>query len=272
MSRGRNWLRVVAIGAGVLTLTLVLVALRFPWDRFTPMVEEVASQAAGRPIQIERIEIALSTIGPSLVASGVSVPVGPGPPIRFDVIYARPAFAFDWLQGAPLFRLRATGPALGFDGLAGTLRITGRAESADVMGLPWPGSPMANGAVTANLDLRFEASTLIGSASLEGRDGALFPPSLPVAVPYDRLTGELVLSTAGIELAPLRLEGPMLTAHTTGNIQIAAGGAASAGLALEVLLERVDPTLASLAGAGGQSLAAGRRLTVSGTASRPIVR
>lgn len=272
MSRPRPWLRGVAIAAAAVVATLLLVALRFPWDRLAPAAESALSEAAGHPVRIEGLGFGIGIAGPALEVRGVAIAWPDGRSVAFETIALRPAFSLDWLSGAPVLRIVAQGPMASFDGVAGPRRVEGRIVSREVAALPWRGEPIVSGALEATLDLAIDAGTVRGTATVSGRDGAIFPPNLPVVIPFDRVRADFALEGDAIRVAPLRLEGPMVSATATGTVVPGPGDPSRAQLDVAIEIRELDPVLGALVTSGGQALAPGRRLTLSGTLANPRIR
>ena len=277
MSLGARFLRGLAIATGVLLLILVLIAARFPWERFAPTVSARASQASGIPIEIGGFEFSVGRLGISILATDVHVGWPDAAGLQFPLVAARPAVALDWLRGDPALRLLTEDGPADFDGTVTARRASGRLDVQRAEDLPWPEDPPIAGSFQADLALEFgrgsdTAATLTGGVDVAGADGAIFPPGIPVAIPFDRLAASLVFTPAGLELTPLHVEGPMVSGSVTGTLEPRRGDWGQAALDLSAVVDRVDPGLSTMLANNGVDLSPGRRFSIGGTASAPLIR
>ena len=264
--------RRLLIAAGALTLTLVFAAARFPWERLTPTAERVASEAAGRTVQLGALDLELGALGIAAVASDVRVDWPAGGETTFRSVAARPALSLSWLSGDPLLRILTQGGAGDFDGVAGPHRIEGSLVVPEAAELPWTSEPVLTGALRGELELTLAPGGILGDLELEGSNGTLLPPGLPVAVPFDRLTASVGVNEAGLVIETLVLEGPLAGGRVTGTIKPPAGRWAVARLDLEVELDHFDPGLGAVLLQYGLDLRPGSRLTIQGTVANPRIR
>ena len=264
--------RRLRIAAGALALTVVFVAARFPWQRLTPAAERIATEAAGRPVQLGAVGLEWGTLGVAAVANEVRVSWPEGAETAFRSVAARPALSLSWLSGDPLLRILTEGGPGDFDGVAGPHRIEGSLSVPEAGELPWTFEPPVTGPLRGDLELTLAPGLILGGLELEGRDGSLLPPGLPVAVPFDRLSASVSLTPKGLVLDPLVLEGPLASGRVTGTIEPPGGRWAVARLDLVVEIDHFDPGLGAALSQYGFDLRAGSRLTIQGTATHPRVR
>ena len=276
MSRGGRSLRVIAIAAAAVLLTLVLIAARLPWDRFAPVVSARVTAATGVPVEIGGFRFALGPLGASIVARDVHVAWPDAAGMRFGRVAARPALSTDWFFGAPALRLRTEDSPADFDGVLSPRRASGRLQVEAADALPWPGEAPTSGRFDADLALDFtreDAVTRVaGEIEATGFDGAIFPPGVPVAIPFDRLEATLAIADGSLILEPVELTGPMVSGSVSGTVDPTAGAWSSAQLDLAVVIEDVDRGLASMLDNAGVDLAPGRQLSIRGSAASPVIR
>lgn len=266
-ARGR-----IAVAFGALLLTLVFAATRFPWDRFAPVLSSAASEAAGVRVELGSLELAWGALGVAMIASDVRVDWPAGDGTRFAAVAVRPAASLGWLRGEPVLRVRTRGGPGDFDGIAGTTRVTGTLEVAEAGDLPWTIEPPITGAFTSELDLAIATDRITGAVLLAGTGGSLLPPGLPIAIPFDQLTGTLRLTERGLALDPVVVAGPLASGRVTGSIDPPGGRWQVAILDLVVDLDHFDPDLAAMIQSFGLKLAPGTRITIQGTAANPRIR
>jgi len=277
MSLGGRLLRGLAIAAGALLLTFILIAARFPWDRLAPTVSAQATEASGVPIEIGGFEFSFGKLGVSLLATDVHIGWPDATGLDFPRVAARPAFTLDWFSGNPALRvLTENGPA-NFNGVVTRERAEGRLAVPEAEALPWRQDAPVAGAFRAKLALRFgqdEASgtQVLGDVDVTGSDGSIFPPGIPVAIPFDLLDATLAFTPTGLELSPLHVDGPMVSGSVTGTLHPRSGNWERAGLDLTVVIDRVDRGLSGMLAGTGVDLTPGRQFAIRGTAAAPVVR
>ncbi len=257
---------------GALTLTLLFVAARYPWDELAPSVERLASEAAGVRIDVAAIGFGLGSLGAAAHATDVRIAWPAGQEIRFERVSIRPAFSLAWLSGEPRLRILTVGGPGDFDGVAGRSEIDGSFQIPEASALPWTVEPPITGPVDGNLALSISSGQPTGTIHFEASDGSLLPPGLPVAIPFDRLSAELALDASGLSLAPLVVEGPLAAGKVAGTVVPQAGRWEAARLDLVVDLDHFDPGLGRMMQSYGMKLSAGSRLTIQGTAANPRIR
>lgn len=260
------------VAFGALALTLAFAAARFPWHELTPRVETLASEAAGVQIQLGRIGFGVGPLGVAAHGADVRIAWPAGEELLFERIHVRPALSFSWLTGEPSLRILTEGGPGDFDGVASGSGVTGSFDVEEGEALPWTLEPPITGSLVGLLDLAFANGEVAGSVEFEGREGSLLPPGLPVAIPFDRLTAVIELTTTGVSLAPVVVEGPLAAGRVTGTIVPPAGRWEVARLDLVVELDHFDEALGQMMRNYGLDLAAGTRLTIQGTAANPRIR
>jgi type II secretion system protein N len=223
----------------------------------------------------------LSLAGPVLEAGPLRATWPDGTVFDVERARVRPAWALSWLRGVPSIHLDLDGSA---GNVEGTLRtgaeaaFVGEIEGLDLARLPFGGSQLGDAPLTgrldAEIDVASQAGAWAGEVRFQARDGSLATAELPMAVPFETLTGALVLGQAGdLQVRDVALAGPMVALRASGSVG-AVTNPARAPLALEVDLEVADPNLRPVVASVGIPLdGQGRaRLNVGGTLAAPLLR
>jgi type II secretion system protein N len=267
----------VALACGFLVAVFTL--LLFPWDRFGAGLAQQLSAATGAEVALGGLEGALSLGGPALRARDVRLRWPDGAQLELRSAGIRPAWSFSWLRGQPAVHVDLAGPA---GQIAGTLwpgldAFDGSVEGLDPAALParfFGGEfPPLTGRVDATGSVSAADGILTGRLALSARDGALVLPESPVAIPFERLQGELSREPSGAAtLHRIDLEGPLVSLEGRGSLA-AASDLAQAAVDLELTVRRVDPALGPALSALGvpASAARGGVVRVSGTLGAPEV-
>jgi type II secretion system protein N len=264
--------------AGVLLVTC-FIYLGFPYDHLAEYIAAEMGRETGVRLAIREIEPRLQLAGPGLEATGVSARWNDGGELQLDRALLRPAWSLSWLRGSPAIHLEIAGPAGEAEGtltLDGAGAWEGELRGADLAALPisalWPGAAI-EGSMGALVDLHLREGGPVGALAFEARDGSLAAPGLGMALPYERIQGELEFGgEAFATVKLLRLEGPVLTAEVTGALG-KARRFESAPLALTARLD-VKPPLRSLFQSAGIRVSRDgtARIRISGTPARPVLR
>jgi len=203
------------------------------------------------------------------------------PDFRVERLTMRPAWSLQWFSGTPAVYLDLKSEIGNGKGTL-TIGYTGGWEG-EIRGLQLGELPLdavmqsfsLDGTLDADVDLHGrtpdEGGGLIGQVSFELKDGTVGGADLPLALPFDKLAGELqFLEQSVIRLVKLELAGPMLDAKAEGEI----GGSDTAQerpLDLSIDYELHDPDLAAMLGLGGRRNGP-QKLTVTGTLASPVFR
>lgn len=263
-------------------LTAGFVFFRFPYERLEEPIADLIANATGAEVRIGGLGPHLGLLGPGLRAESV-VANRPGEPRQtFEHAVVRPAWSLSWFSGTPSIHLELmgdVGSAAGTLQLGDTLAWDGELRELDASLLPLAdllGGLGFSGRLNADLDISGGAAgepPIIGTLKFDIHDGTLLPPKLPVALPFDTLSGEVVFggeSYAAIE--SLSIEGPMLRARLEGEIGNEPGGSASLDLVAS-LQTNSEPVRSLLSGYGVETDASGAAsIHIGGTISRPSVR
>lgn len=268
--------RRLAWALGIAALFLIFLAARFPYDRLLPRATTAAGAALGAEVTIASLGLGFGRGGPEAVARDLRLHWPGSLPLALERVAVRPAWSLDWLRGRPRWHLAAAGPPGRFDGTVAADRVDGRFAGIDVGALPWTAlgaSPPLDGPLSGSADLLATDGVWSGAIDLASEAGSVDFGGLPVAIPYQRLEGRILVDPARIELRGARLEGPMVTAAFEGTATPRPGPSSSWPLALDVRIEHVDPALRQhLVPLGIRLDREGRAtLHVSGTLAAPIL-
>lgn len=270
--------RVLAIAAAACALTGYFVVTGFPYDRLTPRVERIVTDATGARVEIDRLELGLTWLTPQLRAWDVDVAWPGGPRVQLDRLRVHPAWSLSWLRGAPALVVALRSPAGEVDGtvvVGGEPSFRGTLRQVQLGQLPiaeLAAGASLDGRADADLDLQLGADGRpVGSARFTIGDGSLSLPVLPIGVPFESLRGDLVLGGDAIaRIAALELVGPLVGLVAKGTIGQAAAWEA-APLAIEAKLDAREPTVRTLLRGQGVALDAEGKaeLTIGGTLGSP---
>jgi type II secretion system protein N len=270
--------RRAALAAGCLLLTALFVLRGFPYESAAASLSAALSRATPLVVTFAEVGPHLSPLGPGLAARGVRVAAPDGTTLRIDGLRVRPAWSLEWLRLRPALRVFADLAGGSLDGtlvLGRGVGFRGSLAGIDLAQLPigalWPGAALS-GRLDATLDLAPGAAGPEGPVALEARQGSANVPRLPVPLPFETLTGALVLGgDAWLRIDALALAGPGVRASVAGTLGHAEAFAqAPFSLAIDV---EAEPALRDpLVGFGVPLRPDGRgRLRITGTPARPVV-
>ena len=273
--------RGVWIAVGCVALTLFFSVLQFPWERFRPFVQDSLARATGADVQMADLGMGLSLAGPTVKLAGLELRWPGEAPLRVDRAEAGLAYSFSWLRARPALAIDAELGGGELDGTVWPLGEMGFDGAFEDLGtetlanLPFGAEELpVEGLLSGDIDVRREAEGWRGSVAVEGLDGNLLLPGLPIALPFDDLQLVLDLEDDGsIRVRRAQLEGPMASFDATGTIG-ASASLVSAPLEIDVELSSVSPALQTPLQRQGIPLDAGggARFSLGGTASRPTFR
>lgn len=261
--------------AGIL-LTGFFLYRGFPYERLGERAAAYGRQA-GFEVTFQDIAPRLSIAGPGLEATGVRVAGRSAAPWPVDRALVRPAWSLSWLKGQPaVFSEVETpmGAATGTVTLGGDTAWNGDLAAVDLARLPLgEAAGMLRGTADARLDLTFTESGPVGPVEFEAVDGSLTLPEVAMPVPYEKLTGQLLLGDGNYaQIESLLLEGPLLTASITGTVG-RAPTLGAAPLRLEAKISAQPALVPALKSLGLRVSRDGKAtIRVAGTVSRPQYR
>ena len=271
--------RIAAILFAGLILTSFFIYMGFPYDRLASTIQSRVESTYGIRLDLGEVGPRPQLLGPGLQARPVRVTQPDGEVIALDRLLLRPAWSLSWFSGRPALHVLMEGPTGTAEGtvtLGDLPGWSGELSGLDLEQLPLaefaPGTAL-RGEGTARAEIVIGAQGLEGPFQFEASEGSIAHPQLPMDLPYEKLTGALILGgeqRAVIE--SMQLESPMFSASVTGTV----GHGSSFGAAplnLEVELEASGAVQGVL---NSQGIEMGRdgklKMHILGTPSRPIVR
>ncbi len=272
-------LRAAGIATAALALTGLFAYLRFPYDRLAESISARLAADAGLRVEIGRLAASPQLAGPGLVAEDVRITRPDGGVLRVERLRVRPAWSLAWLMARPALHLHGAAPLGTLEGvmlLGGPRRFTGdlrEVDLAEVLDADALAGTRLEGRAGFEVDVALEESGPSGSVQIVARDGVLSHPRLPMAIPYEELSGALTLGgDAWLEILSLELRSPLGTGTLKGTIGRAADPG-QAPLQLEIAIQ-VSPEIRGSLGAQGVRVGGDGQLRyrVLGTAAAPIVR
>jgi hypothetical protein len=272
-------LRALFLFALALVAIIAATIAFMPWDRLAPALAQRIERETRIETRIEALAMEMSARGPVVEARGVDLHWPTGETLHLEALSLRPAKPSEWLRGVPTAFVTADAAFGSFEGDVSRERLLGDFTDFDFAQLPpaWfgeGGSPLA-GPVDAHVDLARLAEQWSGAAKIQGGEGSLALPGAPVAIPYERLAADARLDEVGtLHLDALSLSGPMVVASAKGEIEAGYAGPATGAIAIEALIERMDPSLVPALADYGLTLdpSGAGRVVVSGTPDQVLVR
>lgn len=277
-SEGRGPLQWVALAAAAILLTGTFAYLRFPYDR---LAESLSARLADTGLQLEIGEMSpsLSLAGPGLAAENVKLTRPDGNVMHIDRLRVRPAWSLAWLTLRPALHLTLEAPQGQLEGVAvlrGPQRFTGELREVDLtelLGADALSGTQLEGRASFDVDVALEEGGPSGPVRLHARDGVLSHPQLPMAIPYEELTGDFALGGESyLQISSFELRSPLGTGSLRGTVG-RAEDPRQAPLDLELAVQVAQGVRGSLV---SQGVRVGRdgelHYKISGTASAPVVR
>ena len=274
LARPGNALR----GIGIAALILIFIGILFPWDSVARRVAHEISLASGSRVELGGLSPALSSRGPVLKAEDVVVDHPALERLRIHRLEIAPRLSTSWLKGEPKLRVWADSEIAEVDGilrLGSASGFTGDAERVQIERLPLrlDASGLAlSGTLDAKADVALEPSGILrGDVDFDSDSLIIQSDLLPLAIPFSRASGTVVLADSGAtQIERALFEGPLVQGQISGEIGWV-HRSLSPPLDLEATLEVVDPTLRQLAPGAGLSLdGSGKaKIHVGGTIDAP---
>lgn len=281
-SRVPRWARIACYPVAAVLLTAFFVFLGFPYDLLALRISDELERNLDVRVRIGELSPHLGLFGPGIEASEVLASREGQPSFVVQELVLRPAWSLAWLRGNPAVHLDVVsdlgsgsgtvvlGDRGGFEGTLDAVRLEQLPlESLAALDL--------HGSLGATIDLRRAGIDVGGGyegfVDFDVREGSLRSEGLPLALPFDRLFGRLDFGGESYaKVSGVQLEGPLLAGTIEGEV----GHGPAPGrepLALDVAFEVRDPGLAGMFTSLGRPGSDGRRrLSVTGTLSRPMVR
>jgi type II secretion system protein N len=281
-SRLPRWLVRAAYPIWGAVLTAFFIFLGFPYDQLAHRLSSQAEASMKMRVSIGEVSPHLGIAGPGLAVREVLAAPEGGRTIVLQELVVRPAWSLAWFRGDPAIHLDVTseigngsgtiilGDRGGWDGSLDSVRV-------DYLPLDMLQAFEIDGLLDADVDLHGapeeEGGGLLGTVDFELRDGSIGTEGLPVALPFDRLHGQLRFGDESyLTVSGVQIEGPLL--HGTIEGRVGRGQPGRQPLSLAVSYTVRDEELARLfAGIGGRPDENGQsKLSISGTLSNPVIR
>jgi type II secretion system protein N len=261
-----------------LLLTLVFVALLFPWDTVARRLAFEIGAASGARIQFGELAPAWTARGPVLRARDVSVEHPSVQQLRLVELEVAPRFSSSWLRGEPRLRVYADSGLGVVDGvllLGAAPAFDGKLSRVAIERLPLrlgsAGVSVA-GELGAVADVALDpGGTLRGRVEFESPSLRIEAALIPMPLVFSRATGTLsILESGATRIESVTLEGEQLRGTLEGEIGLV-HRSQPPPLDLRAELELVDPELRALAQAANLPIGSDGRasLQIRGTAAFP---
>lgn len=271
-------LRILGIAIAAVLLTGTFAYLRFPYDRLAASLSSRLTDM-GVVVEIGSMSPALSLAGPGLAAQDVRIHRSDGSLFKIDQVRVRPAWSLAWLMLRPALHLELATPQGQLEGVAvlrGPQRFTGEIREVnltELVGSQQLAGASLEGRASFDVDVALEEGGPSGPVKIHARDGVLSHPQLPMAIPYEELTGNLQFGGESLlEIASFELKSPMGTGSLKGKVG-RAPDPSQAPLDLELAVQVAQNVRGSLT---SQGVRVGRdgalHYKISGTAASPVVR
>jgi type II secretion system protein N len=273
------WFRTIVVPIAGVSLVLLFVLRGFPYDAVSDRIITALEPALGARLHITELGPTLGLSGPAMQATGVRASFPDAKTLNIDRLMVRPAFSTAWFEGGRAFYVElesASGAATGVFELGEISRFEGSIQNLDLTQLPLGAmlpSRAIEGRIDATLSLQIGEQGPEGPVSFEMHDGSLTIPNLPIALPFQKISGEIELGgDAFLNIESLALEGPIVTGTGSGTIA-RAPSFANAPLRLEFKLN-VKPALAGGVRSAGLRIDRKGNTTVriTGTVAAPNLR
>jgi type II secretion system protein N len=277
-SEGPRKLQIAGIALAAVLLTGTFAYLRFPYDRLAASLSSRLTEA-GLGVEIGGMSPSLSLAGPGLAAQDVRIHRGDGSLFEIDQVRVRPAWSLAWLTLRPALHLALETPQGQLEGVAvlrGPQRFTGEIREVDLtelVGSDRLAGASLEGRASFDIDVALEEAGPTGPVKIHAKDGVLSHPQLPMAIPYEELTGDLTFGGESlVEIASFELRSPLGTGSLKGKVGRAPDPSQSP-LDLELAVQVAQNVRGSLT---AQGVRVGRdgelKYKISGTAAAPVVR
>ncbi len=261
-------------------ITLVFIAILFPWDAIGRRLAFEIGAASGARVSLEDLAPSVTARGPVLRARNVVIEHPSVHALRVAVLEVAPRLSTSWFRGEPRLRIYADselgvvdgvlllGPAPAFDGHVERVAIERLPLRLDASGMKVAGELGAEADValdpggTLRGRVDFDSSALRFEASL-----------LPKPIFFSRATGTLsILESGATRIENVKLEGDQLRGTLSGEIGLV-HRSQPPPLDLQADFEILDAELRALAlGAHFPISPEGRAaLQIRGTAAAPEI-
>ncbi len=274
-----RWFRVLFVPIAGFLLILFFVIRGFPYGIITDRVISSLEPALGIQLDIVEFGPSFGWAGPGLEAEGVRATFPDAKTLSIDRMMVRPAWTTAWFRGDQAFHIELESPsgsATGAIEVGESPSWEGSIENLDLAEVSMFDA-VPSGAIQGRMDATFSLQEdelgAKGPVTFEMRDGSLSVPDVPVALPFQKITGKLELGgDAYLTIESLILEGPIVSGSGNGTIAKAATFAL-APLRMEFDLN-VKPALAGGVRSAGMRVNSkgDTKVRISGTVASPQLR
>lgn len=259
-------------------ITLVFVAILFPWDAVARRLAFEIGAASGARVSLEDLAPTVTARGPVLRARNVVIEHPSVHALRVSVLEVAPRFSTSWLRGEPRLRIFADselgvldgvlllGPAPAFEGRVQRVAIERLPLRLDAAGMRVAGELGAEASVALD-----PGGTLRGRVDFDSPALRFEASLIPRPIVFSRATGTLsILESGATRIENLKLEGDQLRGTLSGEIGLV-HRSQPPPLDLRADIEIADAELRALAiGAGLPINPDGRAaMQIRGTAAAP---
>lgn len=261
-----------------LLVTLLFVALLFPWDAVARRLAFEMGAASGARVRFGELAPAWTARGPVLRARDVAIEHPSVQMLQIAELEVAPRLSSSWLRGAPRLRIYADsglgivdgvlllGPEPAFDGEVRRVAIERLPLRLGAAGI------RVAGELGAVADVALDpGGTLRGKVEFESTSLRIEAPLIPMPLIFTRATGSLsILETGATRIDSTKLEGDQLRGSLEGEIGLV-HRSQPPPLDLRAELEVLDPELRALAQAASLPIGPDGRasLQIRGTAALP---
>ena len=263
-----------------LLLTLVFVALLFPWDAVARRLAFEIGAVSGARIRFGELAPAWTARGPVLRARGVQIEHPSVQELEIAELEVAPRVSSSWLRGEPRLRIYADSELGVIDGvlLLGTApAFDGKLSRVAIERLPLrlgSAGVRVAGELGAVADVALDpGGTLRGRVEFDSSSLRIEAPLIPKPLVFSRATGTLsILETGATRIESLKLEGEQIRGSLEGEIGLV-HRSQPPPLDLRAELEVVDPELRALTQAARLPVDPDGRasLQIGGTAALPVL-
>ena len=264
------------IGVAAVLLTLTLMYVRFPYERFIPGAEIAFEKATGVGLRIGQIDPWPSLMGPGLSLGPLYVDLPVGARLTLEEMRVRPAWSVSWLRGDVTLALEFHDEFFGGQillGLGETTALSGQLVDLDLASVHpklLAKGLAIDGFSDVDLDLVLAEAGAEGRVHLNVTQGSFRHPQLPMELPFETVIGELQLGgDSWLTVESFAIDSPLLVGEISGTV----GPPPRSQLDLRGEFEAKQGARAPLRTRGLQVARDGSvSVSIQGAASRPLIR
>jgi len=259
-------------------LTLIFIALLFPWDAVGRRIAWEISRVSGAVVNVTDLSPGLSGRGPVLRATDVTIEHPAVDRVRLSALEIAPRFSMSWFGGNPTLRIWGESNLGNIDGVLRLGRepaYVGHVSEVELARLPLrlrESDLQLSGLLDAEADVALDpGGTLGGRVDFESPSLRVQSGLLPIPLEFSSASGTIELLESGAtKITNVRLDGPTVQGEIDGEVGLV-HRSQSPPLAMTARVRILDATLRQLAPSAGLRLDAQgeARLQISGTADAP---